>query len=73
LWYKSLPPIRKHELELNRYLYNGYVTFLKKTGKFDTELEILIQQPKKSLQNKESCFETKVANTILAIKSRDIP
>jgi len=53
LWYKSLSYHRRLEWELNRYLYNGYITYLQRTGRFDSELQRLIEDAKKSLNNME--------------------
>ena len=73
LWYKSLTPLRRAEWELNRYLYNGYVTYLKQKGRFDEELKKLIQEAKRSIKNMESDVQKKVELAVFAIKSRGIP
>ncbi len=73
MWYKSLPPYRRLSWELNRYLYNGYVDYLKSTGRYDLELENIIEEAKKALANREEDMEEKVKRAIFEIKSRGIP
>jgi len=73
MWYKSLPPHRRLSWELNRYLYNGYIDYLKSTGRYDLELENIIEEAKKALVNRGEDMEEKVKRAIFEIKSRGIP
>ena len=72
-WYKELPYFRRLSWELSRYLYDGYLEWLKRRGRFSQELNAIIEEAKRSIEKREEDAEKKVREAILEIKSRGIP
>jgi hypothetical protein len=71
--YNALPPLERLWFRLNRYLSDGYLDFVKRWGKFDSQLSQLIEEAKEGLKNESPDVETKTEQAIFAIKSKGIP
>ncbi len=71
--YKALPPLERLRFRLNRYLSDGYLDFVKRWGKFDSQLSQLIEEVKEGLEKESPDAETKTEQAIFAIKSKGIP
>jgi hypothetical protein len=72
-WYKTISPMERLRFRLNRYLYHGYLDYIKELGKFDSQLSQLIEEAKESLEKESPNAEAKTEQAILAIKSKGIP
>ncbi len=70
--YKAKPLMERLEFKLGKYS-GSYCDYLDAQGRFDLQLERLIQEAHKSIQNSYPDAETKVDRAILAIKERGVP
>ncbi|MBI5968421.1 MAG: radical SAM protein [Deltaproteobacteria bacterium] len=71
--YQTLPPLEKARFLLDRYLYDGYLTFVSSWGKNDFRLQAMIAEAERSLEEQSDDAIGKVEQAILAIKSKGIP
>ena len=67
--YKAMPLPERLRFRLNRYLYDGYLDYIK----VDAQLYQLIKEAKESLEKGLPEAEKKVEQAIFAIKSKGIP
>lgn len=71
--YKAMPPVERLRFRLNKYLYGGYLDFVKEWGRFDFQLSQLIQEAMASLEKGSPDDEAKAEQAIFAIKSKGVP
>jgi hypothetical protein len=71
--YKAMSPIDRLRFRFNRYLYDGYLDFIKEWGKFDSQLLQLIRETAASLEKESPDAEAKTEQAIFAIKAKGIP
>lgn len=71
--YKAMSPLEKLKFRLNRYLYGGYLDFIERWEKFDSQLSELIEEARLSLEEDSPDAELKTEQAIFALKSKGIP
>ncbi len=71
--YKTMPHLEKLRFRLDRYLYGGYLDFVKVWGKFDSQLRELVEKAELSLEEGSTDAELRTEEAIFAIKSKGIP
>jgi hypothetical protein len=71
--YKAMSPMERLKFRLDKYLYGGYLEFVRGWGKFDSQLLQLIREATASLKEGSSDAEAKTEQSIFAIKSKGVP
>jgi len=71
--YQAWPPLEKARFLLDRYVYDGYLACVSSWGRYDSPLQDLIQEARKSLEENSNEAMEKVERAIWAIKSKGIP
>jgi hypothetical protein len=71
--YQALPLLERARFLLDRYLYGGYLTFVKSWGKYDLRLNSVTEEAEISIGEKANDAMEKVEKAIFAIRSKGIP
>jgi len=71
--YQALPLLERARFLLDRYLYGGYLTFVKSWGKCDLRLNSVTEEAEISFRQRANDVMEKVEKAIFAIKSKGIP
>jgi radical SAM superfamily enzyme YgiQ (UPF0313 family) len=71
--YQEMPLMEKLKFKLNKYVYGGYLDYIRGLGLFGSQLNKKIEEAKESIENKSPDAEEKTERAIFAIKSIIVP
>lgn len=71
--YQGLPASERARFMLDRYTEGGYLSFVRRWGRYDEGLRTMIEDARKSLESEDPKSVEKVNKAVFAIKSKGVP
>lgn len=71
--YQALSPLERAGFRLQRYLYDGYLSFVERWGRLDSQLSLLVKEAIEGLEKQSPDAAQKIDRALFAIKSKGVP